>query len=162
MRGTIKHIVLIVLAAALVLFFLIPAVRRMEPHHDVPPPVAHDTTRGVPPPAASERPRVIDEREGTAAEWRPVVSWEGTGLKSTQRFTIIVNTWRIVWETEVSEKLGAGLFQIMVYDGQGTLRSVAATTTKTDQGETILSGPGTFTLAINTLQKWKVKIEEKG
>jgi hypothetical protein len=172
MRGAIKHIVILLLAAALVLLFLIPAVRRMEPHHDVPPPVVHDTTPAVPPPTAAERPQVIDESEGPSAEWRPVVSWEGTGLKTTQRFTIIVNTWRIVWETEVMESLGAGAFQMQVFEN-GTLKSVVADTSKTDRGVTdlgtytrrgvtFLEGSGTFTLSISTLQKWKVKVEEKG
>ena len=173
MRGAIKHIVILLLAAALVLLFLIPAVRRMEPHHDVPPPVVHDTTRAVPPPAAAEQSQVIDESEaGTSANWRPVVAWEGTGSTTSKRFTIIVNTWRIVWETEVMESLGAGAFQMQVFEN-GTLKSVVADTSKTDRGVTdlgtytrrgvtFLEGSGTFTLSISTLQKWKVKVEEKG
>lgn len=171
MRGAVKHIVLLVLALILVLFFLIPAIRRMEPHHDVVPPPVHDTTGGSQPTGQrKDEPRVRDEREKpreTApplriGEWRELAAWNGIGMVTTEPFTVHSHTWRVVWETEVLPVLGAGLFQVMVYDAQGGLKSVAATTDKTDKGETMLPGPGTFTLSVNTLQKWKVKVEEKG
>lgn len=152
MQGMVKRIVIIVLAAALIIFFLIPVLRRMEPQRDV-----------VPPPATTEEPRVRDEKEGAQkpAEWRVVENWEGTGMNTVGPFRIRATQWRIVWETEVFERLGAGVFQIMVYDDKGGLKSVAATTTKTDHGVTSLDGAGTYTLSINTLQNWKVKVEEK-
>lgn len=163
MQGMVKRIVIIVLAAALIIFFLIPVLRRMEPQRDVVPPPAHDTARVVPPPETPEEPRVRDEKEGVQkpAEWRMVESWEGTGMNTVGPFRIRATQWRIVWETEVYERLGAGVFQIMVYDDKGGLKSVAATTTKTDHGVTGLDGAGTYTLSINTLQNWKVKVEEK-
>ena len=168
MRGAVKHIVLLFVVAVIIILLAIPVLRRMEPHHDVVPPPEPDSTQAVTPPSG-EGSRVIDEREGRdlpvtpsgQTEWRTLQAWDGVGPSATDPFRVNSHTWRITWETQVLPKLGAGAFQIMVYQ-DGALKSVAATTTKTDLGSTMLAGPGTFTLSINTLQKWKVKIEEKG
>jgi hypothetical protein len=163
LSGTVKRIVLILLAAGLILLFAIPALRRMEPQRDVVPPVG-DTTQAAAPERARES-AVRDEQEGkpptpAEPEWRVVQSWNGTGIKTTDPFQISVNTWRVNWQTEIVEQLGVGAFQIQVFEG-GALRSIAANTTKTDKGTTTLPGPGTYHLQINTLQKWSVKVEEK-
>ena len=160
MRGAIKHIILFVLALIVVLLIVIPVIRRMEPHRDVVP-NAHDTTRVAPPPA--EKPsQVIDERDDVPGEWRTVNLWQGTGAKTPPLFTIRGRQWRIVWFTEVTEKSSPGSFEIQLFDSQGALKSTITNATSTpDRGVTVLIGPGAFSIAIKTQQKWEVRVEEK-
>ncbi len=168
MRGAIKHIILLFVAVIVIIFLAIPVLRRMEPRHDIAQPPVHDTSGArIAPTQKSDTARVRDEQEAASKpsaepEWKPVAAWEGHGDMKSKRFTIVVPTWRLAWEVEMLPARGVEMFQVMVYDDQGGLKSFAANTNRTDQGSTILPGPGTFTFEIKTVQNWKVKVEEKG
>lgn len=69
--------------------------------------------------------------------WQTIANFTGDGTKQTQKFTIIDDEWRIRWNTQPGP-YGAMNFQIYVHDYSG----------------------GTFYLAINTAQPYKIVVEE--
>jgi len=96
------------------------------------------------------------------ATWQKVKSWQGTGIKNTEPFTITGKQWRIVWSLEDTTGFGGSILQIFVYKPGGELpiEMVAnAQGTASDTGYVYKSGE--FYLNINSANgKWVITVEE--
>lgn len=88
--------------------------------------------------------------------WEYVDSFQGQGMKTTDKFTINGPKWKVKWSfnaTQYSqENAGAGaIFQIYVYDKNG-IPQIAGNVTNQISGadESIYHDPGTYYLTIST------------
>lgn len=108
-----------------------------------------------PPPT---EPAPITEPEPTPEpekklEPQTISQWEGTGIKTTEPFTIDYAPWCVVW-THVPEMIDGesmGILQIMVYDiGNPDFPITWAANSMTEEGDTsYIYQVGTFYLTIN-------------
>ena len=94
-----------------------------------------------------------------AEQWVEIKRWEGSGLKTTEPFTIQGDQWRTVW----TNHQGDSIFQIMLYrDGDLYLgQPLLANTTEKGSDTSYVYDGGTFHLVINAISQWTVIVEEK-
>jgi len=95
----------------------------------------------------------------TNASTRKVASWKGSGMKTTEPFTILRSPWVISWAHKVSEY--GGVLQIFVYKSDGNLVSLAANTMQSGSDVSYVYDTGTFYLNINAANtNWAVDVHE--
>jgi hypothetical protein len=95
--------------------------------------------------------------------WTSVASWSGNGIKETESFVTSSREWRVQWQARNEPFAGAGILQIMVYDGSGTLVTLAANKQGTGSDVSyVRSTPGRHYLMINSGNvDWDVTVEEQ-
>lgn len=88
--------------------------------------------------------------------YQKVNSWSGTGIKTTESFTITGSTWRINHSNS-----GGGVFQVYVYKSNNELVTVAANTTQSGSDTSHVNQSGSFYLTINAANtNWTVEVED--
>ena len=95
-----------------------------------------------------------------AKEWQTVKIFKGSSIKTTQKFTVTSDEWRIVWSTTPVESIGDMNFQIYVNDSNGDNISVAANIIGKGNDESYMTGSGEYSLMLNSAQNYVVKVEE--
>lgn len=92
--------------------------------------------------------------------WGEVGSWNGTGRKNTETFTVTSDEWKIRWDAKSD---GPMTISIAVYDAAGKLVGVAASSRKPGKEETYMRKPaGRYYLEINSVNAdWTVTVEHK-
>jgi hypothetical protein len=99
---------------------------------------------------------------GSAANWRELASWEGSGTKQTESFEVHDGEWRISWKTRNEALAGAGIFQIYVHNDRGELVSLAANKQGTGRDTSYVRGKGRYYLMINSGNvEWSVAVEQR-
>jgi len=98
----------------------------------------------------------------TARGWTEIASWSGSGIKETETFRTSSREWRVRWRTSNEVFAGAGIFQIMVYDEDGSLVTMAANKQGTGNDVSyVCSSPGRHHLMLNSGNvDWDVAVEE--
>jgi hypothetical protein len=95
-----------------------------------------------------------------AKTWQQVITFEGSSIKTTQKFTIDSNNWRIKWSTTPG-KLGDMNFQIYINDANGAPAGVAANIIGKGNDESYMTVTGEFSLTINTAQNYSIIVEQE-
>ena len=90
--------------------------------------------------------------------WVATKTWQGTGLKETEMFTV-TGHWRVDWV--FSPASSTSLFQVFIYASDGrTLMNMAANS-HGGSDTTFWAGPGTYFLRINSNGgDWKVGVQD--
>src|SRR5659263_142508 len=91
--------------------------------------------------------------------WQQVITFEGSSIKTTQKFTIDSDNWRIKWSTTPG-KLGDMNFQIYINDASGSPVGVAANIIGKGNDESYMTDTGEFSLMINTAQNYSIVVEQ--
>lgn len=86
-------------------------------------------------------------------QWGTVKEWSGSGIKTTETFTIRDRQWRIHWT-------GSDLIQIFVYTESGDMAGLAANVVNGGSDVSYQRGAGDYYLTINASGTWRVKVEE--
>lgn len=94
-----------------------------------------------------------------AKNWQKVIAFSGSSIEKTQKFTINSNEWRIKWST-LPSKYGDTNFVVSVYDENGDIVNVVVTSVGKGADESYIIGTGTYSLEIDTVQKYNIIIEE--
>jgi len=89
------------------------------------------------------------------SEWSGVISWRGSGIKTTEPFEIKNKTWRIKWEN-----LGS-ILQIYLYRIDGQLVDILVNSSGREKDITYVYQSGKFYLTMNAIADWEVVVEEK-
>jgi hypothetical protein len=92
-----------------------------------------------------------------------IKSWSGTGIKTTEPFTITLTPWAIGWahEPETMNGQSLGLFQIYVYNvkNPNIPVAIAANSISEEQDISYIYQAGTFYLTINAANTiWAVTV----
>jgi hypothetical protein len=96
------------------------------------------------------------------ASWREVASWTGSGIKETETFDVQSHEWRIRWTAANEAFQGAGILQIMVYEGDGALKTLAANKQGVGEDVSYVRGDGPHYLMINSGNvDWTVIVEDQ-
>ena len=95
----------------------------------------------------------------TVKAWKEVIKFSGSSIKTTQKFTVTADEWRIKWDT--TPTADDANFQIYVNNADGSIKSVVANIIGKGSDESYITGSGEFSLTINTSQKYNVTIEEQ-
>lgn len=109
--------------------------------------------------------------------WKTIKSWEGTGMKKTEEFTIVSKKWRINWKSRVTEVLKKMAEETGMGGGPGHIFQLAVYTPGSDFPEEMLANvanmveagdvsymykSGIFYLEIDGANGyWKVTVEEE-
>lgn len=89
---------------------------------------------------------------------RALVSWKGSGIKTTESFTTTAAEWKVRWKAVGT----GGLIQIYVYDSSGGLVNLAANKQGGGSDVSVMHAkPGKYYLTINSFSlDWEVSIEQ--
>ena len=95
-----------------------------------------------------------------AADWVPVGEWSGTADHRTDPFEIEGRAFRILWS--VSDVQPVSTVQILVYQADGTLQTVAVDATGRGDGTAeVRVEPGQYALEIDANNlPWSVSVED--
>jgi len=98
----------------------------------------------------------------SAKSWQPVNSWEGTGIKNTEPFTITGDQWRINWSNKDTTGFGGSMLQIAVYKpGSDFPIAMAANAQGTASDTSYVYESGTFYLNVNSANgNWEISVED--
>jgi hypothetical protein len=97
--------------------------------------------------------------ESVAKKWQEVIEFKGSSIKTTQKFKVDSNNWRIKWSTTPGT-MGNMNFQIYVTDASGTNVNDAANIVGKGNNESYISTAGEYSLTINTAQNYDIVIEQ--
>jgi len=92
--------------------------------------------------------------------WQKVIKFKGNSIKTTQKFNVTSNEWRIKWSTTPVKALGDMNFQIYVNNSKGENISVAANVIGKANDESYMDKSGDYSLTINTAQDYNIIIEQ--
>ena len=94
--------------------------------------------------------------------WQAVNSWEGTGIKNTEPFTITGNQWRINWSNKDTTGFGGSILQISVYKpGANFPIEMAANAQGTASDTSYVYESGEFYLNVNSANgNWAISVED--
>ncbi|MBX4271863.1 hypothetical protein [Clostridium estertheticum] len=92
--------------------------------------------------------------------WHKVIEFKGSSIKTTQKFNIDSNNWRIKWSTTPGS-MGKMNFQIYVNDAKGDNIGVAANIIGKGSDESYMTDTGEHSLTINTAQNYTITIEQE-
>jgi hypothetical protein len=95
-----------------------------------------------------------------AKTWQKVIEFKGSSIKTTQKFNIVSNNWRIKWSTTPTS-IGNMNFQIYVNDASGANVGVAANIIGKGSDESYMTDIGEHSLTINTAQNYDIIIEQE-
>ena len=130
-------------------------------------PSSSTTSPGVPlgeavaKPSAAAQPKTSTPPE-TQPAWRQLAAWNGSGIKTTESFSVRGSEWRIKWKTSNEAFAGAGLLQIMVYDSSGNLVTLAANKLGVGSDVSYVRSRGKHHLTINSGNvDWEVAVEDQ-
>lgn len=120
----------------------------------------------APPAEPQPAPRPVPEVEPEKLEWTLVQSWKGTGIKTTEPFTINNQPWSINWASkpEIIGGESMGVLQIFVYsiEEPDIPITLAANTMEEATDISFVYERGTFFLTINAANtNWAVDIYEQ-
>lgn len=104
------------------------------------------------------QPEIIETADPNA-KWNEVVEFKGNALKTTNKFTISSNQWRIKWYASKGE-YDFFTFDIYLYHSDGSIKDVVANATKPGADENYLYEPGEYYLQINSAGDYTVTVEE--
>ena len=107
----------------------------------------------------SEKQPVKKKTKAVALSWHQIKSWEGSGIKDTEPFTIAENQWRIKYSITGDE---FGLLQIFVYKiGNDFPVATVANIMGTASDTSYVYKNGEFYLKINSANtNWSIIVEE--
>lgn len=88
-------------------------------------------------------------------QWSTVISWQGSGIKTTEPFRIDGEMWRIEWQN-----LG-DILQVYVHRLNGDLVVLPVNTLNKGEDVSYVYETGEFYLTINALGHWKISIYQK-
>lgn len=109
----------------------------------------------------AKKPVVTAAKKKPKATWRKVKSWRGTGIKSTEPFTITGKQWRIIWSFEDISGFDTDLYVNVYKPGDPIIVDWAVSTTGTGSDVSYLYKSGQFYLRIASVSgNWKIAIEE--
>jgi TM2 domain-containing membrane protein YozV len=110
-------------------------------------------------PASGKQP-IKKKTKAVALSWHQIKSWEGSGIKDTEPFTIVGDQWRIKYSAEVTPE--PGIFQIYVYKvGTNFPVTFAANITKSGSDTSYVYEKGQFYLKISSGNvNWSIIVEE--
>ena len=96
------------------------------------------------------QPPSIRQNRGseTPKDWKQVSFWQGIGIKTTEKFQILSNEWRIRWQSKTTAQ--AGGLAIYVHDERGDILAVAAGVQGDAADTTYLHRAGAFYLSITS------------
>lgn len=109
-------------------------------------------------PEAAETTTKVTEKTKT---WQRVTEFRGNSIKTTKKFTIDSDEWKIKWSTAPGE-YGDMNFQIYLYDTNGNLAGsgVLANIIGRGNDESYIYESGEYYLMINTAQNYNITIEQ--
>ena len=94
-------------------------------------------------------------------KWIMIKTWRGEGIKSTEKFEIVADEWRINWKSYGEAFKDAGIMQIFVNDDNGNMMALAANVQGPSEDMSYIHNAGRFYLDINSANiKWIVTVEE--
>lgn len=94
-----------------------------------------------------------------AKTWQQVIEFTGSSMKTTQKFSIGSNEWRIRWTTTPGAN-GDGNFVIYVYAGNGDMVDVAANIIGKGADTSYVYAGGEYYLTILSDQNYDIVIEQ--
>lgn len=96
----------------------------------------------------------------TGKSWIAMKSWQGSGSKETETFTV-TGHWRVDWIYSPASSSG-GVFQVFIYSADGRqLLNLAANTLNGGSDTSFWAGPGTYYLKISSAGgDWKVGVQD--
>jgi hypothetical protein len=119
-------------------------------------PIAAGVARG----AANNAPPLVQEGSPPDAGkvWAVTKTWQGTGLKETEMFTV-TGHWRVDWLFSPSSP--TSVFQVFIYASDGRTLMQMAANSHGGSDTSFWAGPGTFFLRINASGgDWKVGVQD--
>ena len=104
-----------------------------------------------------------DEVPEEAADYILLKNWDGTGIKSTEPFTINKQPWYIIWtnEPEIMDGSPIGILQVTVYESSQPDLPIAfaANSMEATTDTSYVYQTGTFHLDINAANtEWEVSV----
>jgi hypothetical protein len=115
--------------------------------------------------AETQRQPFDPEREAlmrtVPREWTEVVRWQGSGDKTTERFRIEGDEWRISYAGRFGQLGAVGILGVTVYDEDG--RYVASATLEQDGSDVthVQEGPGTYYIEFDVVNMgWGAIVED--
>jgi len=119
-------------------------------------------------PAEEQIPLTPEPEKSPPQQIEPQVikEWSGTGIKTTEPFTIKEQPWIIQWEHEpvIMEGQSMGILQIMVYETKNPDIPITLAANSMEKGSDIsyIYETGEFYLTINAANtNWSVKVLAK-
>ncbi len=109
---------------------------------------------------ANNAPPLVREASApdTGKVWIATKTWQGTGVKETEMFTV-TGHWRVDWIFSPTSSTGA--FQVFIYASDGLTLMDIAGSTKGGSDTSFWAGPGTYFLRINSSGgDWKVGVQD--
>jgi hypothetical protein len=93
--------------------------------------------------------------------WQRVMQFNGSSIKTTRKFTINSDEWKIKWSTYPGE-YGDMNFQIYLYNNDGNLAGsgIIANIIGKGNDESYVYESGEYYLTINTAQNYRIIIEQ--
>lgn len=91
-----------------------------------------------------------------------VLQKTGSGTNKTKTFTISNDNWSIKYSFDCSSLGSSGNFQVYVYDGSGSLVDLPVNALADNGKDTTYetTGPGSYSLEINSECSWKVTVTD--
>lgn len=109
-------------------------------------------------------PQASEPTSKKLSEWQPIATWSGSGLKTTEPFTITGSPWRVSWKAKSTGEM-LTLFQGCVRPiGGGVLDMVYFANSMSEGEDTsyVYLGPGEYYIEISAIGcSWAVTVEDR-
>jgi ribosomal protein L40E len=150
-----RHPILTVLGA-FIMFIIVSSIIGGGTKKETKPQINQQTKQEVTQPSQEKAP------EQPQATWQKVKSWQGTGIKKTEPFTITGKQWRIIWSIKDTSGINASILQIFVYKvGVQAPMEIVANVQGTANDTSYIYESGEFYLNINSANgNWAITVEE--
>ena len=122
---------------------------------------ASQTTQQNNNPAPSQSAQAASAPPATPAVMQTLLDVSGSGTKSTQKFTA-GGDWDLNWSYDCSNFGAQGNFQVMIYDGSGSLSFSNAMVNQLGKSGSDVEhyhNSGTYYLEVNSECKWHVTVK---
>ena len=93
-------------------------------------------------------------------EWVEVGQWNGSGNRTTERFSIEGDQWRVVYEGRFPASIPFGIIGFVVRTATGDVVTTASSETEQQEVTYVQSGPGTYYLDISATMNWGMVVQD--
>lgn len=106
-------------------------------------------------------PEREDSMRNVRREWTEVARWQGSGDKTTERFRIDGDRWRIGYSGKFGQLGAVGILGITVYNEQGRYVSSARLERTGSDVTHVQEGPGTYYIEFDAVNMaWGAVVED--
>lgn len=109
-------------------------------------------------------PAIIDSGE-TSSDTSEVIpnnviaEWHGKGLKTTEMFEVVTQSWLVRWSFTPDDVVGPGSLQVYLHDSEGNLVDVLVNATAEGKDISYVHKGGRYYLKISGIGSWSVSVE---